>query len=151
MTHSSYSLRTGHKAKLPTEGSAVRGRARPRQVPGQMNKTEQRYAGQLDLLKHAGEIIDWRFEPFKLRLAYRTFYTPDFVVILPDGAIRIIEVKAHWEDDARVKIKVAAEVYWWFEFVAVQVVPAADGGGWKEEQFSAEITQDTVERLRRKA
>ncbi len=120
----------------------VRGRARPRPVPGQMNKTEQRYAEYLDLQKHAGEIIDWRFEPFKLRLAGRTFYTPDFVVILPDGTIRIIEVKGHWEDDARVKIKVAAEAYWWFEFVAVTAIAKKHGGGWKEEWFSVEVSQD---------
>ena len=121
----------------------VRGRARQQPVPGQMNKTEQRYAEYLDLLKNVtGKIVDWRFEPFKLRLAKRTYYTPDFVVVLPDGTIRIIEVKGHWEDDARVKIKVAAETYWWFEFTAVTVIAKRDGGGWKEEQFSVEITQD---------
>lgn len=143
--NSAYYLKTGHKAKFPAECSSpnkVRARARPQQTPGQMNKTEERYAGHLALLKLAGEIIDWRFEPFKLRLAGRTFYTPDFVVILPDGTIQIIEVKGHWEEDARVKIKVAAEMYWWFEFMAVTVIAKKQGGGWKEEQFSVEIIQD---------
>ena len=67
---------------------------------------------------------------------YRTegmnqFYTPDFLVILADGRIELHEVKGHWEDDARVKIKVAAAQKPWFTFVAVKWVK----GGWEYERF----------------
>ena len=85
-----------------------------------MNKTEARYAREvLGIRKMAGFVIDWRFEAIKLRLAKRTWYTPDFIVWTPER-IEIHETKGHWEDDARVKIKVAAEMFREFVFVAVQ-------------------------------
>lgn len=95
-----------------------------------MNKTESLYAQHLDCLKAVGEIARWDFEPEKLRLADRTFYTPDFRVIMPDGQIHFHEVKGHWEDDARVKIKVAAEQHP-YVFTAVQ----RKGNAWKRESF----------------
>ncbi|MCP4549648.1 MAG: DUF1064 domain-containing protein [bacterium] len=102
-----------------------------------MNGLEARYAAHLEALRVAGQIIDWRFEPITLRLAARTRYTPDFFVIFPTGLIRIVEVKGHWRDDARVKFKVAAELYWWFEFVAVTAKKKADGGGWNTERINS--------------
>ena len=70
-------------------------------------------------------------EAVKLRLADKTFYTPDFVVIRADGGIELHEVKGHWEDDARVKIKVAATQHPWFRFLAVK----AGKTGWQYETF----------------
>ena len=90
-----------------------------RNPAGTMNKTEARYADCLELMKRAGEIIDWKFEPVKLKLAKRTSYTPDFLVVYPDR-FELHEVKGHWEDDARVKIKVAQKQFPWFQFVAIQ-------------------------------
>lgn len=93
---------------------------RPRHIKGKMNGTEERYAA--DVLtpgKLAGEVLDWRFEAIKLRLADNTFYEPDFIVVTPE-LFEIHEVKGHWEDDARVKIKVAARLYPWLRFVAVK-------------------------------
>jgi len=91
-----------------------------RRAPGRMNKTEARYAARLALLK-AGGAVQWcAFEPVKLRLADRTFYTPDFMVVAEDGTIEFHEVKGHWRDDARVKIKVAAEQFPMFRFVAAR-------------------------------
>lgn len=107
----------------------ARGRVGP--VPGGMNKTEQRYGQHLAIRHLAGEVIWYAFEPFKLRLAKRTWYTPDFAVMLQDRSLEIHEVKAHWEDDARVKIKVAAETYSMFKFVAVKWVKKA----WQFEEF----------------
>ncbi|HHU8883863.1 TPA: DUF1064 domain-containing protein, partial [Escherichia coli] len=43
---------------------------------GQMNKTESAYCQHLELRKRAGEIVWYRFEGIKLRLADNTFYTP---------------------------------------------------------------------------
>ena len=106
-------------------------RARSQPTPGAMNKTEQAYRDYLELHKRDGLIREYRFEAVKLRLANRTFYTPDFMVITNDNTIELHEVKGFWEDDARVKIKVAAEQHWWFKFVAIQ----KKGGGWKVEEF----------------
>jgi len=111
------------KARMPRNGRTYETDA--------MNQTEERYAGYLDGLKHAGKVVAWAYEAVKLRLANRTFYTPDFLVVTADGGIEIHEVKGHWEDDARVKIKVAARMYPWFHFRAVKWVR----GGWETEDF----------------
>lgn len=77
---------------------------------GKMNKTEEEYAGMLALRKHAGEVAWWAFEPFKIRLADRTFYDVDFAVMLADGRLEVHEVKGGFiTDDGLVKLKVAAE------------------------------------------
>jgi hypothetical protein len=92
-------------------------RPRPRQKAGEMNKTEARYASEiLDVRKAAGEIIHYRYERLKLKLAKKTFYTPDFIVITPDH-LEIHEVKGFMEDDAAVKLKVAADQWPEFRFV----------------------------------
>ncbi|MAH46984.1 DUF1064 domain-containing protein [Candidatus Pacearchaeota archaeon] len=100
-----------------------------------MNKTEERYAVELDVRQKAGDIAWWAFEPLKLRLADRTFYTPDFMILHTDGALEIVEIKGHWEDDARVKIKVAAKQYWMFRFTALRAKRKKEGGGWAREEF----------------
>ena len=94
---------------------------KPRFVPKTegMNKLEAEYAQLLGLLKHGGDILDWRYEPIKLRLAHKTFYTPDFLVIQPDG-FEFHETKGFMRDDAAVKLKVAAQLYPWFRFVLVK-------------------------------
>lgn len=90
-----------------------------RMKQGKMNKTELEYEQQLKWRQRAGEIAWYKFEGIKLRLADNTFYTPDFFVMLTDGALEVHEVKGHWTDDARVKIKVAADLYP-FQFIAVK-------------------------------
>lgn len=100
---------------------------------GEMNKTEARYGGHLESIK--GTVVAWyKFEAVKLRLADNTFYTPDFAVMLLDGTMEMHEVKGFWEDDARVKIKVAASLYP-FRFKALKPVSAKKGGGWEVEEF----------------
>lgn len=84
-------------------------RAIPREVA--MNKLEAAYAQTLELLKRAGEIQAWWYEPVKLRLAGKTFFTPDFMVVNKAGEIWFHETKGFMRDDAAVKIKVAAEMY----------------------------------------
>ena len=107
---------------------------RPRHEPGKMNGLEKKYAAYLDVRKVCGEIADWNFEPLKLKLAPATFYNPDFGVQMPDGKIELHETKSpHWEDDARVKIKVAAAMFGWFRFVAAQWDKNAED--WKFEEF----------------
>lgn len=101
---------------------------------GKMNQTEAAYAEHLRALQHAGEILWFRFEGIKLRLADNTFYTPDFAVLAADGVMELHEVKGFWQDDARAKIKIAADQYP-FRFIAVRVRPKKDGGGWAVEEF----------------
>ncbi len=82
----------------------------------------------------AGDVLWYRFEGLKLRLADNTFYTPDYAVMKSDGLIECHEVKGFWEDAARIKIKVAAEMYP-FRFLAIKVKAKKDGGGWEQESF----------------
>lgn len=106
---------------------------------GAMNKTEAAYAAHLELLRQSGEVKWIRFEGLKLRLADNTFYTPDFAVMAADGVLEMHEVKGFWQDDARVKIKVAADQYP-FRFRAVKAKAKRDGGGWAEEHFGGSGT-----------
>ncbi|MDN8612768.1 DUF1064 domain-containing protein [Variovorax ginsengisoli] len=101
---------------------------------GAMNKTEAAYAAHLELLKHAGEIEWHRFEGLKFRLADNTFYTPDFAVMRAGGQIECHEVKGFWQDDARAKIKIAADLYP-FRFIAIKAKTKKEGGGWAVEEF----------------
>ena len=96
-----------------------------------MNKTEASYGQHLRAREIAGEILWHRYEAIKLRLAPSTYYSPDFLVMLADGGLlEVHEVKGHWEDDARVKIKCAAEMFP-FRFVAV----TRGQSGWAYEIF----------------
>lgn len=117
----------GGASKLTKSGRYVQ----PQPKRGEMNKTENRYAAELESRRVLGEIVAWRFEPLKLRLAKRTYYEPDFLVVLPSGRLEFHEVKGFWRDDARVKIKVAADQFAMFKFLAV----SWKGGQWKCETF----------------
>ncbi|WP_439444476.1 hypothetical protein ABWU93_11530 [Xanthomonas translucens pv. translucens] len=119
------------RAAAGTAGAGLVARGRPRHVADEMNKTEAAYAAVLDQRMAAGEILWWVFESVKLRLAKATFLTVDFFLMTAAGELEAHEAKGHWEEDARVKMKVAAAMYP-FRFVAVQ----RDGAGWKVEVFA---------------
>ena len=72
-------LISGRKAKLPD--MPAKGRA---EGPNRMNKLESAYAAELELYLRAAEVLWDEFEPIKLRLAAKTFYTPDFAVMASD-------------------------------------------------------------------
>lgn len=97
---------------------------------GEMNQTERRYSQHLELQKAAGEVIWWAFEPVNLRLGAKCFYSVDFLVLVRDGRLQAHECKGKWEDDALVKIKVAAEKFP-FEFIAVRWIK----GAWEYRHF----------------
>ena len=101
---------------------------------GERNKTELAYEEVLKALQRDGQIAWFKFEGVKLRLADNTFYTPDYAVMLTNGQMEMHEVKGFWQDDARVKIKIAAELFP-FRFLAVRPKPKKDGGGWNVEVF----------------
>jgi hypothetical protein len=105
-------------------------RGRTRSKRGSMNGWEAAYANHLEALKHQGKVLWYEFEPLKFRLAKATFYTPDFGVLFTNGDFELHEVKGHWEDKARVKIKCAAEKFP-FKFIAIKTKKS----GWEVEEF----------------
>lgn len=98
---------------------------KPRHKKGVMNKTESRYADYLNALLKEGKIIAWKWEPLTFRLAHRTTYTPDFLVIWNEY-VQIVEIKGFLREDANVKFKVAAENHPWFKWDMV----SWKGGEW---------------------
>ncbi|WP_025593132.1 hypothetical protein [Agrobacterium tumefaciens] len=118
------------KRGVATKGQFALGRLKT----GERNKTEAAYEETLKLRMHAGEVLWFAFEGVKLRLADLTFYTPDYAVMLSDGTLEMHEVKGFWQDDARVKIKVAADLFP-FRFIAAMPRKKKDGGGWNIEVF----------------
>lgn len=77
----------------------------------EMNGLEASYARYLDGLKAGGQILWYNFHGVGLRLADRTFFYPDFLVIAQDGFLEVHETKGRMMDDAHVKLKVAAAIY----------------------------------------
>ena len=108
----------------------------------QMNNTEAEYSQYLRVLQQAGDILWFRFEGIKLRLADKTFYTPDFFVLRSSFELEAHEVKGFMTDDAAVKIKVAAEMYP-FRFVLVRKNAKKDGGRWKFQDYSTAHEETT--------
>ena len=93
-----------------------------------------------------GDLLWWKFEPIKLRLADGCFYTPDFMALTHTRLIVLYEVKgktrktradgtkydaAFSQDDSKIKIKVAAAE---FPFEMRMVYPMT-GGGWNEDIY----------------
>jgi hypothetical protein len=111
-----------------------------------MNRTEQRYADHLEMRRLGGEVLWYAFGAISFRLAPKTHYHPDFLVMLADDSLEVHEVKGSVrnrqtgvtkplvEDDAAVKIKVAAERYP-FRFVMAW---EERGVGWVFRDYSGE-------------
>lgn len=110
-------------------------RAKGRLKKGEMNKSEAAYAALLEARRARGEIAWFRFEGIKLRLASGCSLTCDFAVMTADGGLELHDVKGgFFTEDARVKMKVAAEEYP-LRIVAVTPRAKKHGGGWSEEEF----------------
>lgn len=121
----------------PSSGRVGPGRAVQalgRLKDGAMNGLETRYAAHLKARQHAGEILWSAFERIKLKLADNTFYTADFFVMSADRGLEVHETKGFWEEDARVKIKVAADQFP-FRFYGIKQQSKKDGGGFAVEEF----------------
>jgi hypothetical protein len=101
---------------------------------GKANKSEQRYAAHLELLKRAGEVLWYDYEPMRFRLAGSTFYCPDFIVMRADQSLEAHEIKGFWQEAARVRIKVAADKFP-LKFIAITEQAKKLGGGYKVEEF----------------
>lgn len=116
-----------------------------RRAPGGRNRVEAAYEAYLEVLKRAGEIVDYKFEGIKLRLADNTFYTPDFLVFAKDDVVELHDtkgtttktrssgekVKAPWvEEDAKLKIKLVAELYPFRTYIVFK-----NGNAWEKQAF----------------
>jgi len=105
--------------KTPVDGSPTKGRSKTkaapqfkRRDPYEMNSLETEFAlTYLDTRIRSGESVRYDFQPIRLVLARGLQYTPDFVEYTADGSQVFYEVKGRWMDDARAKIKVAANAY----------------------------------------
>lgn len=104
----------------------------PRNLFAGMNKTEAKRAIELEALKRDGSIRDWGFERITLKLADDCRYTPDFHVIEQDGTLRFEETKGFFRDDAKVKVRVAAQ-----QFPSSFTVLRLVKGQWEREEFGA--------------
>lgn len=105
--------------------------------PGEMNKTESAYALHLEMLKASGKILWWKFEGVTFRLAGRCSLTPDFLILLADGALQVHDAKGSphvFTDDAKVKMKVAARDFP-FPFFVCFPRSKREGGGWVIEEI----------------
>ncbi|OQW50628.1 MAG: hypothetical protein A4S09_02200 [Proteobacteria bacterium SG_bin7] len=101
-----------------------------RKKKGVMNSLETKYAERLSEMQLRGEILWWAYEPIKLQLAPRSSFTPDFVVQLANGEMEIHETKGFWLDNAKTKIKIAADKFP-FRFLGVQ----HKHGLWQYQEF----------------
>lgn len=98
------------------------------------NRTEARYAGLLDDQVRRGQVRRYWFEAVRFRLADRCWYLPDYLVERPGGALEVHEIKGGWiRDDAKVKLKVAAELMP-FRFYLCQW----DGRAWTIKQIGGQ-------------
>ncbi len=113
-------------------GKLVHATGRQRHRAGEMNKLEQEWAAMLELRKKTGDtrVLWWAWESVKFRIADKTYYTPDFVVMMEDGELQIHETKGFMEDDARVKVKAVAELFPMRVFVMRKVK-----GEWSTEEI----------------
>lgn len=125
----------------------VRRFAKVRTPRGEMNANEQRYAAWLQTKKDHGGVVDFQFEKITLKLAPRTTLTVDFLVVTRDLTLELHEVKGgkkngkyHVEEDAWLKLKLAAAQFPWLKIL---VVWWHKDHGWKEQEVGAHGADDT--------
>ena len=111
---------------------------------GAMNRTETEFRDQLSLRKNAGEILEYWFEPFSLRLtssvpggAQGARYTPDFMILHSDLTIEIVDVKGTGPDDIAgdVRLKAAAELFSLWRFSKAKKRTKKNGGGFQVTEY----------------
>lgn len=129
--------------KKQPDKAALRARGRVRKRSGEMNRTEASFAERLKIEQLTGTVQWWAFESMKFRLADNTFYTPDFAVLYADGMLRLIDTKGTTkkggkykpfvEEDAKIKAKLAAEIFP-ISFALAYRLPKKAGGEWVIEE-----------------
>lgn len=85
------------------------------------SKTEALYAQQLDHALTTGAITGYWAHPGSLKLGEKLHYSPDFLVQTALGELEYHEVKGGFvRDDARVKLRAAAKIYFCYRFIQAQ-------------------------------
>lgn len=82
-----------------------------RLTPKYKSGWEELYAKHLDILKRAGEVLWWKYEGLRLRLADGALFSPDFTVVVKGGVLELHEVKGQWREAAKVRWKLAKESF----------------------------------------
>ena len=106
----------------------------PYKYKGYRSKLEYNWANYLNGLIALGSIANFYYEPFNIRLpGKKNFYNPDFMVLAGDG-ITFYEIKGRNKSDDRslVKIKTAAGIHKWAQFVVVKWIK----GQWEERSIA---------------
>lgn len=127
-----------------------------RHVPGVMNRTETRYSEYLANRLLIGEIQWWEFEPITFKLGKDLRWTPDFLILTRELELEFHDTKAgtsqkkkddlgvkvstgkyvpRVEDDARVKIIMAAEKWPFLQFCTVWEAGKAGCGTWDRKDY----------------
>lgn len=109
----------------------VKPKSRAQRPSGFDSKLEEDY----DVILHggllSGELKAYTYGSVKLRLAKKTWLTPDFFLQYADGRLAFHETKGYMRDDAAVKLKVAADRFPWAEFWLV----TREAGIWQWKQI----------------
>jgi hypothetical protein len=105
-----------------------------------MSKTERAYKQHLDVLMEAGLVRAYCYEPFRVQLAPRCSYLPDYLVDHVEQGLLLVEVKpakadgkAYWHEGSRTKVKLCAQRLG--EFFGVRAAHPVGDGQWGYEQF----------------
>ena len=88
-------------------------KAKGRKKEQGLNKEEADYQSEIDRRIHIGEIL-WRSEhgAVNFRLAAKTFYRPDWLVLNAAMELEVHEYKGGWfAQDNKSRTKIAAEIY----------------------------------------
>lgn len=100
------------------------------------------YNGVLHPRLLSGELVAVLYEAHKLVVGARgnhlVYYTPDFVCVDASGRLIYYEVKGYWREAALARIRAAALIHWYVEFIAVTRPPKKadfEANGWQYESF----------------
>ncbi len=98
------------------------------------SKLEAHFSQYVEALARSGSllpdgclVVDWDYHPMRVNLTPGLSYTPDFgLLVCRNGSAprwRLVEVKGSWKSknarDSRVRLEVAAQLFPFFEWVAV--------------------------------
>lgn len=75
------------------------------------NNWERMYAERLEVRRFTRDIVSWKYECIRLKLADGAWYTPDFQVVNNDGSTDFHEVKGFRRTAGILRFKVAAKMY----------------------------------------
>ncbi len=104
--------------------------------PPEGNLLEQAFSLHLQSMLQTGEIQWWKYQPLRLRIGRNksgkaAYYKPDHGALTAEGEFILYEVKGFWREAARVRIRVAAELFPFFRFIAA----TRQDGAWEREEF----------------